>query len=97
MSTEILRDEDIVVVPDLPGFLNLVVEKFNSNTPFFIIEDVAKRLVKKEGMEHFEAEIPNIREKLKEFLGSREWEKIRVEESKRLLEGDRDIRSASGG
>ncbi len=97
MSPETPNDEKIIIPPDIPGFFNLVKERFKGEESFLNIEDAAQNLVKKEGMEHFAEEIPTIRERLKEFFGSDEWKKIRTEEGKRWLEGDRAIKGATGG
>ena len=61
-----------------------------------IMLDIAERY----GTPVYVYDLQNVREqikRLKESIGPDEWKKVRAEEGKRWLEGDRAIKGATGG
>lgn len=86
-----------VISPELGNFLEQVVQNYIDNSGYVGVEEAAKSLVKKEGMEEFSVIIPKIRRRLKKFLGDGEWQKLKKEESDRILNGDRSNKGATAG
>ena len=99
MTPETLK-ENFTIPSSVHGFWKLVAREFLNNETVRNIETIAQRLVKKEGMEQFASQLEPreaIEDNIKKTLGRKRWKKISEEETKRWLEGDRDVVGAAGG